>query len=83
MSEEVDFAGLGLLDGLEGEGRAARKRLLVRMHADGVSIRDLEQATETGVVVLLGADRLIGGASRYGVRQMAESSGLGLGFQLA
>jgi adenylate cyclase len=83
VSEEVDFAALGLLDGLGGEERVGRERLLARLHADGVSIRDLEQATETGVVVLLGADRLVGGGSRYSVRQIAELSGLGLEFQLA
>ena len=83
MSEQVDFAALGLLDGLGGEERVGRERLLTRLHADGVSIRDLEQATELGVVVLLGADRLVGGGSRYSVRQIAELSGLGLEFQLA
>jgi adenylate cyclase len=83
VSEKVDFAALGLLDGLGEEERVGRERLLARLHADGVSIRDLEQATETGVVVLLGADRLVGGGSRYSVRQIAELSGLGLEFQLA
>jgi adenylate cyclase len=48
-----------------------------------VSVRDLEQATEGGVVVLLGADRLVGGGSQYSVREIAELSGLGLDFQLA
>jgi hypothetical protein len=42
MSGEVDFAALGLLDGLEGEERAGRERLLARLHTDGVSVRDLE-----------------------------------------
>ncbi len=83
MSREVDFAALGLLDGLEGEERAGRERLLARLHADGVSVRDLEQATEKGVVLLLGADRLVGGGSQYSVREIAELSGLGLDFQLA
>jgi adenylate cyclase len=83
VSGEVDFAALGLLDGLEGEERAGRERLLARLHADGVSVRDLEQATERGVVVLLGADRLVGGGSQYSVREIAELSGLGLDFQLA
>jgi adenylate cyclase len=83
VSDEVDFAALGLLDGLEGEERTGRERLLARLHADGVSLRDLDQATDAGVVVLLGADRLVGGGSQYSVRQIAELSGLGLDFQLA
>jgi adenylate cyclase len=83
VSGELDFAALGLLDGLEGEERTGRERLLARLHADGVSLRDLEQATEAGVVVLLGADRLVGGGSQYSVRQIAELSELGLDFQLA
>jgi adenylate cyclase len=83
VSEELDFAGLGLLDGLEGEERVGRERLLARLHASGVSVRDLQQATEGGVVVLLGADRLVGGGSQYSLRELAELSGLGLDFQLA
>jgi adenylate cyclase len=83
MSEELDFAALGLLDGLTGEEREGRERLLARLHADGVSVRDLQQATEGGVVVLLGADRLVGGGSQYSVREISELSGLGLDFQLA
>jgi adenylate cyclase len=83
MNDRVDFAALGLLDGLEGQQRAERERLLAQLHGDGVAVRDLEQATDAGVVVLLGADRLVGGGSQYSVRQIAELSGLGLEFQMA
>jgi adenylate cyclase len=83
VNGEVDFRALGLLDGLEGADRDARERLLARLHADGMSLRELEQATETGTVVLAGADRLVGGGRQYSVRQIAEMSGLGLVFQLA
>lgn len=79
----MDFAALGLLEGFDAAERIERERLLARLHADGVSIEDLVQATEAGVLVLLGADRLAGGGSLYSVRQVAELSGLGLDFQLA
>jgi hypothetical protein len=40
----VDFAAAGLLDGLEGDERAARLELLERLAADGVSLEELQAA---------------------------------------
>src|SRR3954453_21567323 len=74
----VDFAAEGLLDGLEGDARAARERLLQRLHDDGVSLDELRAAVAEGRLLLLPAERLIGGEGRYPMRQGAEKTGLSL-----
>jgi len=75
-----DFAAEGLLEGLEGEARAARERLLTRLHDDGVSLEELRAACEEGRLLLLPAERLIQGAPRYTMRDVAERTGLDLEF---
>src|SRR3954447_5338213 len=75
-----DFAAAGLLDGLEGEPRAARERLLTRLHEDGVTLDELKTACDEGRLLLLPAERLIGGRPRYTVREVAERTGLDVGF---
>jgi adenylate cyclase len=75
-----DFAAAGLLDGLEGEPRAARERLLTRLHEDGVSLEELKAACDEGRLLLLPAERLIGGEARYTAREVAERTGLDLQF---
>jgi len=72
----VDFAAEGLLDGLEGEARAARERLLERLHSDGATLDELRQAVEEERLVLLPAERLIGGGARYTGDEIAERVGL-------
>src|SRR3954467_667804 len=76
----VDFAAEGLLDGLEGEGRAARERLLRRLHDEGVSLDELRAAVEEQRLLLLPAERLIGGEMRYTMRDVAEKTGLSIEF---
>ena len=76
MGERIDFAGEGLLDGLEGEARAERTRLLERLSGDGALLEDLKIANENGTLIFLGADRLVGGGSDYTVREIAEQSGV-------
>ncbi|HEY3020524.1 MAG TPA: adenylate cyclase regulatory domain-containing protein [Solirubrobacteraceae bacterium] len=72
----VDFAAAGLLDGLEGDARAARERLLERLHREGVTLDELRHAVAEDRLVLLPAERLIGGEPRYTGRQIAEKTGL-------
>jgi len=79
----VDFAAEGLLDGLEGEAREARERLLRRLHDDGVSLDELRQAVEEQRLILLPAERLIGGEARYTGREVAERTGLEPDFLMA
>jgi adenylate cyclase len=71
-----DFAALGLLDGLEDGPRAARERLLTALHADGVGVDELRAATEEGRLLLLPAERAIGGAARYTAAEIAQQSGI-------
>src|SRR6476661_7427012 len=71
-----DFAAEGLLDGLEGDARDARERLLRRLHDEGVSLDDLKAAAAEDRLVLLPAERIIGGEPRYTGADMAERSGL-------
>ena len=71
-----DFAAEGLLDGLEGDARDARERLLQRLHEEGVSLDELKSAAAEDRLVLLPAERLIGGEARYTGADMAERCGL-------
>jgi adenylate cyclase len=73
---DVDFAAEGLLDGLEGTARDARLALLRDLHADGVPLDELHAATREGRLVLLPAERAIGGVPRYSAREIAELTGL-------
>src|SRR5947209_1811009 len=71
-----DFAAEGLLDGLDGDARAARERLLRRLHDEGVSLDDLRAACREERLVLLPAERLIGGSARYTGTEIAERAGV-------
>ena len=44
----MDWAAEGLLDGLEGDARDARVRLLDELHDDGVTIEELRAAVAGG-----------------------------------
>jgi adenylate cyclase len=81
--KQIDFAGEGLLDGLEGEQRAERLALLEHLAADGVSVAELARATANGTVILLPTDGVVGGAERYTAAQVAELSGVEIEFLLA
>lgn len=74
-----DFEAEGLLDGVEGEARAARLELLERLAAEGVSLLELREAVESARLTLLPAERaLAGGGPRYSAREIADISGLEL-----
>jgi adenylate cyclase len=79
----VDFAAEGLLDGLEGDARAARERLLRRLHDQGTPLEELKRAAAEDRLVLLPAERLIGGEPRYTGTEIAERTGLETEFLLA
>ncbi len=57
----MDFAAAGLLDGLEGDERAARLELLERLAADGVGLDELRAAAAEDRLVLLPVERALGG----------------------
>jgi adenylate cyclase len=70
----VDFAAAGLLDGLEGDDRAARERLLARLVDEGYTRDQLEEAVKDDRLPLLLVDRVLGG--RYTANELEERTGL-------
>jgi adenylate cyclase len=74
----VDFASEGLLDGLDGEARAARLELLERLRAEGASLDELRDAVADGLLVFLLAERLVDGPPRHRPRDVARDAGIPL-----
>lgn len=72
----TDYGAEGLLDGLDGDARAARERLLHDLHADGVTVDELRTAVADDTLFLLPAERRIGGTERYSLNEVAQLSGL-------
>jgi adenylate cyclase len=73
----TDFAAEGLLDGLEGEARAARLGLLERLESEGVPLEELRNAVAAGRLALLPVEHAIAGdGARYSAREIAARSGL-------
>jgi adenylate cyclase len=70
----MDFAAAGLLDGLEGEERAARERLLEQLTEDGVSLEELRAAVAEDRLALLPVERVLGG--RFTAREIERETGL-------
>jgi adenylate cyclase len=70
----MDYAREGLLDGLEGEARAQREKLLTRLLDDGFSDEDLRRAVKENRLALLPVDRVLGGT--YTATEIEERSGL-------
>ena len=79
----IDFEAEGLLEGLEGDARDERLRLLRYLAADGVTLEELRSAVATGTHMFLAAERLVGGGAKYTPREVAEQTGLGLEFMTA
>jgi adenylate cyclase len=76
----IDFEAEGLLDGVEGDARAARLDLLERLAAEGVSLEELREAVAAGRLTLLPVERGIAGdGPRYTRDEVAELSGADLG----
>lgn len=77
MSESTDFEAEGLADGLDGEAREARLKLLAELAAEGVSLDELREAVTENRLALVPVERVLaGGAGRYNAQEMAEQSGL-------
>ena len=71
----MDFEAAGLLDGLEGEERAARRDLLERLAADGAGLDELTVAVAENRLALLPVERVFG--ARYTATEIADLTGLG------
>ena len=65
-----------LLEGLEGEARTARERLLRRLADDGVSREELRRAVEEERLVLLPVDRALSPEPKFTRHDLAERTGL-------
>jgi adenylate cyclase len=76
----MDFDAAGLLAGLDGEEREARQRLLERLAADGATLDELKAASKEDRLVLLPAERVLGG--RYTSREIEEKTGVPSALQL-
>ena len=81
MAERIDFEAEGLLDGLDGEARAARRDLLEQLAADGAPLDELKLAVAEDRLALLPVERVLAGEGRYSARELAELAGLDDEFQ--
>jgi adenylate cyclase len=79
----IDFAAQGLLDGLQGEDRAARLELLEQLAADGIALEELRAATRDGRLLFVAAERVVGAEPRYSMRQVGERVGVRPEFLMA
>jgi len=70
----MDFKAAGLLDGLEGDDRRARLRLLKALAEDGFTLDELRDAALENRLVLLPVERVLAGT--YTLDEVAERSGL-------
>jgi adenylate cyclase len=70
----MDFTAAGLLDGLDGEDRAAREQLLARLVGEGVSLDELKAAVAEDRLALLPLERVLGG--RYTAQEIEQRTGL-------
>src|SRR5437764_13498974 len=70
----MDFAAAGLLEGLEGDEREARCRLLERLAEEGFALDELRSAVQEDRLSLLLVERVLGGS--YTIAEVAERTGL-------
>jgi adenylate cyclase len=70
----MDFEGEGLLDGLEGEDRRGREKLLERLADDGFTLKELKDAVSEHRLALLPVDRVLGGT--YTAADIEKKTGM-------
>jgi adenylate cyclase len=76
---DIDFEAEGLLDGVEGELREARRQLLEKLAGEGVSLEELKEAVDGGRLTLLPVERALAGEGpRHTAREIAGKSGIEL-----
>ncbi len=72
----VDFSAEGLLDGLDGDARDARERLLRTLSDDGVPLEELRAAAADNTLFLLPAERRVGAEPRWTFEEIVERAGV-------
>jgi adenylate cyclase len=76
---DIDFEAEGLLAGLEGAPREARRQLLEQLVEEGCSLEELKEAVAAGRLTLLPVERALAGEGpRYTGREIAELAGIDL-----
>ena len=76
---EIDFAAEGLLDGIEGAPREARRELLEQLAGEGCTLEELKEAVGAGRLTLLPVERALAGEGpRYTAHEIAEMADLDL-----
>jgi adenylate cyclase len=70
----MDYEAAGLLEGVEGEARAAREELLGRLLDDGFTEDEVRRAVNENRLALLPVDRVLGGT--LCAREIEEQTGL-------
>lgn len=74
---QIDFEAEGLLAGVEGEPREARRKLLEQLAGEGCTLEELKEAVAAGRLTLLPVERALAGEGpRYTVGEIAEKSGV-------
>jgi len=77
----INFEAEGLLEGVEGDARDARLRLLTELAADGVALEELRSAVAEERLALLPIERVLDGAGeRLTGSELAERSGIELDY---
>jgi adenylate cyclase len=76
VTDEPDFAALGLLDGLDEPARRARLELLEHLHEGGCTVEELQSAVAEGRLALLPAERALGAGGDLTVRDIAAKAGV-------
>jgi adenylate cyclase len=76
----IDFEAEGLLEGVAGDAREARRQLLERLAAEGVPLGELRDAVAAGRLTLLPVERsLAGDGPRLTLREVADQAGVEMG----
>jgi len=76
---DIDFEAEGLLEGIEGEARRARRKLLEQLYGEGCTLEELREAVAAGRLTLLPVERALAGEGpRYTAREIAELAGIEL-----
>jgi adenylate cyclase len=78
---KIDFEEEGLLEGLEGNEREARRKLLEELAEDGVSLEELRTAVAEDRLALVPVERVLsGGTEKLTAAEVAERAGVEVDF---
>jgi adenylate cyclase len=81
VAEQVDYEAEGLLEGVDGEDREARRELLQVLMEDGATLAELKRAVAEERLAFLPVERVLAGEGKYTSREISEESGLSEEFQ--